>query len=116
MLLRSSLRSFAAAAALAGLVAYAAIMLRGPQGLAALTQKHNEIETLEVQNANLQRDIDAKKQRIDRLKTDSNTQELEVRKRMKMTKEGETKFVLPDASNSTVPNADAPNPSDNSAQ
>ena len=83
-------------AALVGLAAYATIMLRGPQGLSALEEKRREIRALEEQNANLARDIEAKKQRIERLKHDSRTQELEIRKRLKLQREGETSFVLPD--------------------
>lgn len=96
MVLRSLIRPFATAAALAGLCAYATIMLRGPQGLSALTAKHKEIQLLEEQNADLRRDIEAKKKRISRLQHDPSTQELEIRKRMKMQRDGETKFVLPD--------------------
>ncbi len=79
-MLGSLLRPLAAIAALAGLAAYAAIMLRGPQGLSALSEKHQEIRSLEEGNANLQRDIEAKKQRIQKLKTDPGTQELELEK------------------------------------
>jgi cell division protein FtsB len=76
----SFLRPIAAIAALAGLAAYATIMLRGPQGLNSLSEKQREIRVLEEQNANLQRDIDAKKQRIQKLKSDPSTQELELEK------------------------------------
>lgn len=95
-MLRKFVRPLAAFAALAGLAAYAAIMLRGPQGLSALTEKHHQISVLEEQNANLQREIDLKKERIERLKKDPNTWELEVRKRLKMQREGDTQFILPD--------------------
>jgi cell division protein FtsB len=77
-------------------------MLKGPQGLSALTEKHHEISVLEEQNADLQRDIDTKRQRIDRLKHDSNEQELEVRKRLKMGKEGEMHFILPERHPETI--------------
>jgi cell division protein FtsB len=79
-MLGSLLRPLAAIAALAGLAAYATIMLRGPQGLSALSEKRQEIRSLEEENANLQRDIEAKKQRIQKLKTDPSTQELELEK------------------------------------
>jgi cell division protein FtsB len=79
-LLRQYLRPLAAAAALIGLGAYATIMLRGPQGISAWTEKRHAIQSLEEQNANLQRDIDAKKDRIERLKNDPMTQELELEK------------------------------------
>jgi cell division protein FtsB len=96
VVLRSLIRPAATVAALAGLCAYATIMLRGPQGLSALTAKHKQIQSLEEQNADLRRDIETKKKRIARLQHDPSTQELEIRKRMKMQRDGETKFVLPD--------------------
>jgi cell division protein FtsB len=89
------LRPIAALAALTCLGAYATLMLRGRQGLSALSQKHQEIQTIEEQNANLERDIEAKKARIDRLKHDTSAQELEIRKRLKMQRPGEMQFVLP---------------------
>jgi cell division protein FtsB len=89
------LRPIAALAALAGLGAYATLMLRGPQGLSALSEKHREIRSIEDQNADLQRDIETKKARIDRLKHDTSAQELEIRKRLKMQRPGDTQFVLP---------------------
>ena len=97
-MLRNFLRPLAAVAALAGLSAYATIMLKGPQGIAALQEKRREVRMLEEQNADLQRDIDAKKLRIERLKHDKDTQELEVRKRLKMDHQGDTVFVLPEGS------------------
>ncbi len=96
------LRPLAAIAALASLGAYATIMLRGPQGLSALTEKHREIRALEEQNANLQHDNQAKKQRIERLEHDVTAQELEVRKRLKMQKEGDVQFILPAERNQTI--------------
>jgi cell division protein FtsB len=94
--LRSILRPLAALAALAGLAAYATIMLRGPQGLSALAEKRRQVRTLEEQNANLARDNEAKRERIERLKHDASAQELEIRKRLKLQRPGETSFVLPD--------------------
>jgi hypothetical protein len=79
-MLMKYLRPVAAVAALAGLAAYATIMLRSPQGLSAWAEKRKEIRGLEEQNANLQRDIDAKKSRIEKLKNDPNTQVLELEK------------------------------------
>jgi hypothetical protein len=77
---RSFLRPIAALATLAGLAAYATIMLRGPQGLSALAEKRKQIRMLEEENANLARDVDEKKKLIERLKTDPSTQELELQK------------------------------------
>ncbi len=102
-MLRSILRPIAIVAALAGLAAYATIMLRGPQGLSALSEKHQQVRALEEENANLLRDIEKKKQRIESLKYDRNAQELEIRKRLKLQRQGETSFVLPDAPNPSAP-------------
>ena len=89
---RSILRPIAIVAALAGLASYATIMLRGPQGLRAWAEKRQEIRTLEEQNANLRRDIEAEQQRIERLKTDPGTQEVEVEKRLGKVRPGSTEF------------------------
>ena len=97
MLLGSILRPVAAIAALAGLAAYATIMLRGPQGLSALSEKHHQIRSIEEQNANLTRDIEAKKELIQRLKTDPSAQELEVEKRLGRVHPGDTQFKVPSA-------------------
>jgi cell division protein FtsB len=92
-MLRQYLRPLAALAALVGLAAYAMIMLRGPQGISAWTEKRKEIQTLEEQNANLQRDIDAKKRRIERLKSDPATQELELEK-LGLVHKDDTQFKI----------------------
>jgi cell division protein FtsB len=86
------LRPIAIVAALVCLAAYAAIMLRGPQGLSALAEKRREIRALEEQNANLRRDLEAKKLRIERLKTDPGTQEVEIEKRLGKIRPGATEF------------------------
>lgn len=98
-MLRSFLRPLAALAALAGLAAYATIMLRGPQGLSALAEKRREVRELEEKNANLMRDNEAKRHRIERLEHDRSAQEIEIRKRLKLQRPGETSFVLPDQPN-----------------
>jgi cell division protein FtsB len=89
----------AALAVLVALAAYATIMLRGPQGIQALQAKRAQIRALEEQNANLARTIQEKKERIEKLLHDPDTQELEIRKRTKMQRQGDTQFVLPDAHN-----------------
>lgn len=76
---------------------YGYAALRGPQGIPALRQKWSEIRQLEEENANLQRDNQYKKDRIERLKNDPNEQELEIRKRLKLLRPGETSFILPES-------------------
>ena len=86
------LRPLAALAVLAALGAYATIMLRGPQGLSTLEEKHRQIRLLEEQNATLIRDIEAKKSRIDRLKHDPSLQEMVVHDRLGKMHPGDTDF------------------------
>ncbi len=90
---RSYLRPIAALATLTALAAYAAIMLRGPQGLSALQEKQKQIRTLEEENANLAREIEARKQHILRLDKDRATQILELRK-LGFVGEGDTSFTV----------------------
>lgn len=94
MLSPAILRPVAALAALVGLAAYATIMLRGPQGLSALTEKRRQIQVLEEENANLSRDIENKKRRIERLEHDPKTQEVEVEKRLGRVHPGSTEFKI----------------------
>ncbi len=79
-MLRRYLMPVAAIAGLAGLAAYATLTLRGPQGVAAWSEKRSEIRALQEENANLRRDIELKKDRIEKLKNDPATQELELEK------------------------------------
>lgn len=92
---RSILRIFAAIAALAGLAAYATIMLRGPQGVSALEEKHRQIRALEDQNATIVRDIEAKKRRIDSLTNDPGAQAIAVEKEQRKLHPGQTRFDTP---------------------
>lgn len=81
---------------LIALAAYAAIMLRGPQGLAALEDKQNVAHQLEVQNANIRKQLGEQRERIERLKHDPDMQENVVRRRTGKTRPGDTSFVIPD--------------------
>ena len=92
-MLRRYLRPIAALAALIGLAAYATIMLRGPHGISAWAEKRQEIRALQEQNANLQRDINAKKERIEKLKNDPATQELELEK-LGLVHKDDTQFKI----------------------
>ena len=83
-------------AALVSMAVYGYIALTGPQGIPALRSKWNEIHQLEEQNANLQRDNQVRKERLVRFKNNPAEQDLEIRKRLKVQKPGETSFILPE--------------------
>ena len=84
---------------LVAMAAYGYVALTGPQGIPALRARWNEIRQLEEQNATLQRDNQARRERIERLKNNTDEQDIEVRKRLKARKPGETDFILPEKTN-----------------
>lgn len=78
------------------LASYAAIALRGPQGISALTEKRKHVRELQERNATMLAENQQKRDRIRKLKYDKSEQELEIRDRLKLGKPGETQFILPD--------------------
>jgi len=76
--------------------AYGLAELRSPQGLPALKERWNEIRQFEEENANLQRENDYRRDRIKKLESSTSEQELEIRKKLKLLRPGETSFILPD--------------------
>jgi cell division protein FtsB len=75
---------------------YGLVELRGPQGFPALKEKWNEIRQLEEENANLQRENEYRRDRIKKLESSPSEQELEIRKKLKLLRPGETSFILPE--------------------
>jgi cell division protein FtsB len=77
---------------LALVATYGSIILRGPQGLTDLAEKRALAHQLERDNAELQRENEELAERVDKLKVDRSTLEVEIRKRLGMKKENETLF------------------------
>jgi cell division protein FtsB len=75
---------------------YGYIALRGPQGIPALLEKRREIRDLEEQNANILRENQYRRERIHKLEDSPSEQEIEIRKKLHMLRQGETSFILPD--------------------
>jgi cell division protein FtsB len=88
--------------------AYGLAELRGPQGLPALKEKWNEIRQFEEENANLQRENDYRRDRIKKLESSPSEQELEIRKKLKLLRPGETSFILPGQSTPEQPKPSTP--------
>jgi len=76
--------------------AYGFAVLRGPQGIPALIEKHREIQRLEGDNAALRQELADRVARNRKLKEGTEIQEQEIRKRLHLLRPGETQFVLPD--------------------
>lgn len=100
--MKSWLRTATILGALTLIGAYGVVALRGPQGVPALLEKQHEIRKLQEQNANLAREIQYKRQRIERLKHSPSEQEMEIRKQFKMLRPGETTFILPEDGSKTA--------------
>jgi cell division protein FtsB len=79
-------------------VTYAFFTLRGPQGIPALIQKQYDVRELEKENASLAREIESRRERIQRLREDESEQELEIRQRLKLVRPGEKVFILQEPS------------------
>ncbi|MGA2328692.1 MAG: septum formation initiator family protein [Bryobacteraceae bacterium] len=92
--MKQAVLRWAGTLALAGCMALF-FALRVPHGISALEDKHQQIRQLEQQNADLAKDNAAKRDRIHKLRESRSEQELEVRKRLKLQREGETS-ILPD--------------------
>ena len=79
---------------------FAAIVLRGPNGIPALAGKRKEIQLVQEANASLAADNERKRIRIRKLTHERAEQELAIRERLKKLRPGETQFILPDESKS----------------
>ena len=75
---------------------YAAVTLRGRQGISALTERRKHVRELQEANATLAAENQRKRERIEKLKNSKAEQELEIRERLKLGKPGETQFILPE--------------------
>ncbi|MGA2434006.1 MAG: septum formation initiator family protein [Bryobacteraceae bacterium] len=70
--------------------------MKVPEGLTALQAKHERIRRLEEENAALAKDIAEKTERIHNLRDSPSGQELEIRKRLKLQRAGETAIIIHD--------------------
>jgi cell division protein FtsB len=68
---------------------YVVVALLGPNGVPALLKQRHDLQTLETQNANLARERDELRYRVDALDRDAQTQELEVRRQLGKARKGE---------------------------
>ena len=92
--------------------AYGLVELRSPSGIPALTEKWTEIRKLEEENANLQRENNYRRERIQKLESSTSEQELEIRKKLKLLRPGETSFILPPQPKQSSDSAPDSRPSD----
>ena len=67
-----------------------------PQGVSALFGKWNELERVQRENANLAGKLEERKEKLRILKESAVQQELEIRRKLKRLKKGETIYDVPD--------------------
>jgi cell division protein FtsB len=94
--MRSSLAKVACATAILFAAGYAFVTLQGPRGLPGLAEKRQEIQQLEKANASLAREIETRRDRINRLRESPSLQELEIRERLKLLRPEEKVYILQD--------------------
>jgi cell division protein FtsB len=92
--MRSTVIKISLAVTILVAASYALVTLR--DGIPALMQRQKEIRAMEKQNADLNRDIEFRRARIDRLREDESAQELEIRRSLKLVRPGEKVFILQD--------------------
>jgi cell division protein FtsB len=92
---RSAVKAAYAIIVLCGII-YAFVALRGPNGIPGLLEKRRLVQEYELNNEQLQREIEQKQQRIERLENDPGEQEIEIRQRLKLAAPGEKIYILDD--------------------
>jgi cell division protein FtsB len=94
--MKERLARFAYALAFVLVAIYAVATLAGPKGIAALFEKERQIQAADKRNAELEKDIERTKQRIDRLGSQTE-QERIVEERLNLVRPGDKVFMLPDS-------------------
>jgi cell division protein FtsB len=75
-------------------IGYAFFTLRGPKGIPGLLDRQRQIQEMEKRNTALAREIELKRERIDRLTDNPAEQEIEIRHRMKLVHPGEKIYIV----------------------
>ncbi len=70
--------------------------LRVPQAIADLRTRHETIRRLQKENADLEKELSEKRERVRKLRDSRSEQELEIRRQMRYQRDGETTIILPD--------------------
>lgn len=78
-----------------GLLTAVVFGLRGPQGFSSLLEKRRELQRLQEENATLMKEIQEKRERINRLREDPTFQDEVIRRNLKRAKPGETTLIYP---------------------
>jgi cell division protein FtsB len=91
--MKVSLARYAYLIAFVLVAGYAFVTLRGPRGVHALFEKQAQIRQMEKRNADLDKEIERKREHIKRLGDNPADQELEIRERLKLVHPNEKVFI-----------------------
>jgi ribosomal protein L9 len=69
------------------------VSFRVPRGISALRAKHEVILQFQQENADLEKDNAAKRDRIQKLRSSASEQEIVIREQLKLQRQGETSLV-----------------------
>jgi cell division protein FtsB len=73
---------------------YAFFTLRGPKGIPGLLERQRQIQETEKRNTALAREIEQKREHIQRLADNPAEQEKEIRQRLKLVRRGEKIYIV----------------------
>jgi cell division protein FtsB len=73
---------------------YAFFTLRGPKGIPGLLDRQRQIQEMEKRNTALAREIEQKREHINRLTDNPAEQEMEIRHRLKLVHPGEKIYIV----------------------
>ena len=73
---------------------YAFFTLRGPRGIPGLLERQRQIQEMEKRNTALAREIEQKREHINRLTDNPAEQEMEIRQRLKLVHPGEKIYIV----------------------
>ena len=94
--MKAPLTRFAYMLALLAVASYACVTLCGPRGIRAWLETERQIEKLEMRNAELNKDIEHARDRINRLTNDPNEQGRAARERLNYVEKHDKVYVTGD--------------------
>jgi len=94
--MRLPLRTILSTGALLLASGYLLFSFLGPDGIPMVLEKRRQVRELQGQNADIEREIKARKERIRRFAENPSEQDRRFREDLKLLKEGETTFVTQD--------------------
>jgi cell division protein FtsB len=91
-----AIRKWTVTAALVGVGTFAVYTLQGPRGIQNFLDHQQEIRKLQMQNFDLMKENQRKREYLERLSDSASEQDKAIRERLKLLRPGEKTFILPE--------------------